>query len=679
MLPRTMRLLKRPFSPQRSFPLPKLGTFAILGAGIVACGGQEPAKSPVRSNLAVPRDVIVAVDTSPVPEPNRLVVIGAVRKPNELLKTVESWVHLPIPQGPQIAELIAGESLGDILDLDQQLDVGGAIEGSGAKVKPAFAVSLALSSMKKAKAEIEGKGHKLIAKENGAFEIGGLGGPISDEGELPERTCMLYPSAAPTDGRLVCGQRSGVETLGPWLSRTVTRTKTSRDVHLEVRASGARDELKMARFLMPQLVGGLMGGGGSAALRDLVQNAVTDAADFVGDLDKVVIDATANEKGLQVDFGEAFSSTISTMAKLTLSHPERADKAPAAFWHLPEDTDTALYGRGVDGKLMEHPRDLVAAVITEGLQDAGFPTESARGMSRLFSESLKLFETPSLYAKGFDQPAVEKAHAAYKTADAGSDRSLRDLKVRELFAQALGWHLFRFESPSAQVSQIAKDWVALANSKELTKFLNDKMKEKGKNAKLPTLKVGASPASLPKGTVHLELSIPIPADEDREIAPVSVVPSGRGGKPAPAPKPVVKAPAKALPPVVVHFYVVPDAGSSWIAFGLANDVIVKKTGEALSTSKTDKTLKTRTGLEVLQNEKTQSAVMMTLRGMLIFGVKKKDPRDLFGGLSDSGRQPMLLTSSQAVDTGKGGGTTTVSLRISRASIEDLVKVAMKNL
>src|SRR5438094_4100503 len=81
-----------------------LGPVAF-GAGTLACGGQQPAPVgpvPVASaKPSVPAPQIVpglGGDTSAVPEPKNLVVVGRIASLGKALKSVHAWSQLPMPK-----------------------------------------------------------------------------------------------------------------------------------------------------------------------------------------------------------------------------------------------------------------------------------------------------------------------------------------------------------------------------------------------------------------------------------------------------------------------------------------------------------------------------------------------------------------------------------------------------
>ncbi|HVJ91549.1 MAG TPA: hypothetical protein VM580_17220, partial [Labilithrix sp.] len=118
--------------------------FLILcGGAMVACGSpppvapQVPAMPPV---AAIPKEK--PLDTSPVPAPPGLVLLGRVNKPDAIISAVGSWTHMPLPSGAELVKSIVDDSVADVVDLSQPLDLAVAVRLSRRGVDPLPAVSV---------------------------------------------------------------------------------------------------------------------------------------------------------------------------------------------------------------------------------------------------------------------------------------------------------------------------------------------------------------------------------------------------------------------------------------------------------------------------------------------------------------------------------------------------------
>ena len=157
----------------------------------------------------------------------------------------------------------------------------------------------------------------------------------------------------------------------------------------------------------------------------------------------------------------SYQSQTSLIARIATASPEKAGPAPAAFWHLPGDTDMAVFGRGIDPKLTEHPRELLLAALQEELRDSPLPDAERKVLSDVIARSMTLVNAPTMYARGYDLAAVQK----------GLDGPKEDRKDAVMQA-AIGWHLLETDESPQKVGGIVKDWVGFANRAEIQKLMS---------------------------------------------------------------------------------------------------------------------------------------------------------------------------------------------------------------
>ena len=681
--------LRRPARRSALPLLPVLG-LVVFGCGAVACGSPSPAAAPAAPSPPVasaPKEP--ALDTSPVPEPPGLVVLARVNKPDAIVSAVGSWTRLPLPSGADLVRSITDDSVADVVDLSQPVDAALAIGLSRRGVDPLAAFSVAVKSYDQAKAKL-GEKHRLVAGANGQLKVEGLGkknrpprppvngrGPTGadddeDEDEDDGGGCVLAPAA--NGGRLVCGENAALESLVPYLSRTMPREKWSSDVHVEVRPEPVRAPLQELRASIPILARSLMGSQ-SPAVRDLVDSSLGEVMDIVNDAQKLTIDAQIADTGVVANTRFEFQSNKSLFARVLTT--DRADSPPPAFWHLPGDTDTAFFGRGSDPKLFDHPRELLANLLLEGADSAGVPEAERRAIKDLVADRmLTLFTNGAgIYGKGFDQAALEKAGASLKALKPENRAGIEEAK-RVLLEQVAGWHLYQVSEPVAKVGPILKDWSALWNRPAFAKWAQAKA-EKGM---LPRMRIAPLPAgvTLPKETVHLELTIP---REDLEEEPIEAAPRQPGPViPKAAPKPV-KAKKIARKPILFHVYAVPDGGATWLGFGLDGKLVAQKAAASLASAPDASTLGKTTGIETLREGKMNAGGIATLRGLLVFAAldwrSERSPFALLGGLPSKGGAPIVFTGrAEPASATVKAGASVGQVRISRAVIEDIVKLAM---
>jgi hypothetical protein len=659
----------------------------ILGSSAVACGSPPPvapaapAPAPAASASKEP-----LLDTSPVPEPPGLVLVARMTKPDAVVSAVGSWTRLPLPSGADLVRSIAEDTVAEVVDLSQPVDAAVTLTLSRRGVDPLFAFSVAVKSYEQAKAKL-GTKHRLVPGDNGQLKVEGLGmtrrpsrpPPVDGEGGPDDADesegddgegCVLAPAAQ--GGRLVCGERAALTALVPYLSRTMPREKWASDVHVEVRPEPVRAPLQELRTSIPILARSLLGAQ-SSAVRDLVDASLGEVIDIVDDVQKLTIDAQIAESGVVATTRIELQSNKSLFARaITIDRP---DSPPAAFWHLPGDTDTAFFSHASDPKLFDHPRELATRFMLEATESAGMPEAERHSLKDLISDRLSgLFSNgPGVYGKGFDAAALEKAVTNLKGIRI-EDRAARAEGERVLLEQIVGWHLVQVNEPVAKVGPFLKDCSALWNRPAFAKWVQSKA-----SAKLsPRMRIVPAPVgvTLPKETVHLEVTIPR-ADIDASLV-VPVVPASGNGGPRPVAKP---SKAKMVPqkPIVFHVLAVPDGAATWLGFGLDAKLVAQKAAASLASAPDANTLGKAAGMEALREGKLNSGGVATMRGLMVFTLLEGEraPFGFLGVLPHRGSAPLLLTGrTEAPSATAKAGVSVGTARVSRAFIEDIVKLVM---
>jgi hypothetical protein len=641
----------------------QLGALIVASVASAACGPPPAPPAPPKP-LVVEKPVAVEkpVDLSPVPAPERIVFVAQIKKPNDIKKTLGDWTRFPMPGGESLAEAALGKPVGDIVDMDQPIRAVGIITGTGKKAKPTFVGSIPLTSFDQAKRQIEGV-YSLSAVDNGDFEIKGV---ESDGGEDDKRTCFLAHAAGPSNAALVCGFGPETQKLVAYMVRTAVKEVPERDLHVELRMAPAKDELRMAMNMLPAGLAAVMGNESPATI-ELMEAGAADVSDFVLDIDKLTLDSTFGDKALQTDFATTFETRKSLVTQLGLSHADKNAPPPAALWHLPSDTDFAMWGSGIDGKLVEHPKDLVMRAISQAAKDKKMSDADSHALSDALSHTLALTSSPSLYAKGYDENALKAA--------VEKERDVSALP-RETVAQAIGWHLWRFEEPIAKVGPAAKEWASAWSRPTFQKWA----KEHVSKDHLATLKVVPANAALklPKDTVHIEISLPVDSSEGAVTTasgPAARVPMN-AKQPKPDAKPVAKPAAKSAPqkPVVVHVFVLPDAGASTMAIGLDEKLVAGKALASLSTSPDNETLKGRQGYDALRDVRASAGGFVTMHAVVGAARMGDDPTRRLAGLSNNARTPIVFSFASS---GAGNGAMTTSIRVPKDFVLDVMKMGMR--
>lgn len=654
------------------------GSVVVLALG---CGGTPPVTPPKSPTGPVAKADEGKIDLEKVPEPDGLIAFGRVSHPDTILKSVSSWSRFPLPSGKDLVSSMSDDSVGDVVDLSQPIDGAAMIKAKGRDPEPLLAFSIAVTSYDTAKTKL-GSSHRLSAGPNGQFTIEGLSfsgekrrkGDDEDE-ERP--TCVLAPAAEPKGGgRIVCGEPQAVVALSPYLTRTLVRQTFKSDVHVEMRVGPVREPLNQLKAMLPMLARSLMGGQ-SPSLRELGESVVNEAVDVVGDTERVVLDAQLPEAGADAEVRMEFQHANSLIAKLATSNADKASTPPAAFMHLPAETDLAFYSRGSDPKLFDRPKELLGRVALELTADTTMPEAERKMVKELVVDKLlPLFTGPLVYGKGYDAAAIDKALTARKAVKP-NDAAANDEAERVLGEQVVGWHLVQVGEPAAKVGGMLKEWSALWARPAFQKWVKTessaKMMAQVRNAPVP--------AGLPKETVHLEVVIPRHDLVDyggsvMESKPVAAPP---GAKPAPAPK---AAPPKKIPrkPLVFHVFAVPDQGATWIAFGFDAKLLAAKATIALSSGPDKDTLAKTGTVETLKDVKSSSGWLLTARGLLVFTAMKhrdRTPYAMLASLPNKGATPITFTSlASGPQPNAAAGTLTTHFKLPKAAIEDLVKVGM---
>ncbi len=471
-----------------------------LHAALPGCGAPPPPQAPVApvaaAALAPP---VVAPALDAVAAPPTLLVSGRVARPGASMSIVHGWTQLPVVRSEELTELMMGEAFGALVDVDQPMDFAVAITGSGLSMHALAALSVAIKDVDRAKALLTDR-YKLTPGENGALLVQGLGAeavhPDAEDAPSGRRVCELAPAygAAPT--RLVCGATTKALTeLGPWLTRTLTRSPAVEDLHVDVRTQAIRATLAKDRRLISMLLTSALGER-EGLTRDLASALAKDLVDFAADLDGLSLAVTLSEPAARAFLRFDLSGKTSSLARLmTLSTPKSPSGA-GAFLELPGDADIAVFEPGINDDLWAQWRDVVLPAAASAL--AGFDVRDASRAA--IADALgKLVPLGAIsYASGVDTDAVRNAISAEKAAVDGRSPSSDPAAVRTATVEALfGWHVLAVDQPAAQLTAGWKDLAAaLARSGS-------------KDRAAPVARLLPMPrgAALPAGALHYEIEV----------------------------------------------------------------------------------------------------------------------------------------------------------------------------
>jgi hypothetical protein len=660
---------------------------AFIAVGSIACGGAAP---PTQAPSALAKPVASAAlpaapDLSPVAAPQSLVISGRLAKPAASLATFGSWSHFPMPQADQVTEILLGEAVGPLVDLDQSVDMALAIDparaGAGFEAIQGgllFAFSAAVKDADAAKTVLSER-FKLVPAENGALVISGLGHATHRDGdEDPDedgdfrRTCELAPAfgAAPT--RLVCalGNDKALRTLGPWLTRGATRLPSPADAHLELRMRPIKGMLADQGKMLGTLLGSMLGSSlPLPSLREVLTAYVSDLVDFLLDVDTESVDVVLSDASARATVTLALSSATSTMARITTSNADRDGPPPAAFWQMPADADGVGFGRGIDDALIARPRELLLKVADEALAQGGVKDGDRKA---LLDAVAKLATVPPLvYASGVDADALAKAIAAAAPED---PHAVVDVYRGWALAPLLfGWYVGEVDEPGAQLEASIKDFVAAWARPGLAAAYRSKLPGLGRPPAIRSVPLPKAASSWPKGAAHYAIEFP----------PLTVPPSApkRSGAKDGKDKEHRSAPK----PWVVHVLLVPDATRTWVGVSPDEVGVTAKLDAAMAGS--GATLASRADLASLKSLRVGGASFFTLAGaateIAAFGSSLQAPwHDVIGPVDDlrqaphHGLTPILFTS--AVSSPTPPSSAVVTLDVPRAAIDDLLVVIARH-
>jgi hypothetical protein len=336
---------------------------ALLVASVLlsccACGGPPPAAplAPAAPAKVAPATLLPpAIDLGAVPAPASLVVSGRLRKPAATLALAHEWTQLPLAGAEQITELVAGEALGPIVDLDEPIDVAVATSGEGMRLKALVAVSAGVKDPDNVRSAL-GERYKLVPKDNGVFFIQGLGAAARSEsddaddspadGDGDRRACELAPSFGTPSIRLVCASDArALAELGPWLTRSAPRDAPGDDLRLDVRMAPVRSTLVSFRRMATVVLGGLLGdGAGSGGAHDAAVDLAAEFLDFAIDLDTASLALDLGDTVAHAKVTATFAGSASTITRIARAHADGGSEPPRVFWQLPADTDVAVASR----------------------------------------------------------------------------------------------------------------------------------------------------------------------------------------------------------------------------------------------------------------------------------------------------------------------------------------------
>jgi hypothetical protein len=671
-----------------------LATLVLTGLG---CEPAQPPVAPTQPAATTPTAPATvassAYDLSPVAEPADLVGLLRWRTPSATISTMGGCANLPqelLRAGPtaflseMFGDVLRGDAnakkLAAIVATEASVDLVVALDPTSRRGEPIFAFSMGLTSIDGAKDAISANGALPAEIVPGVWRVG------SDKEGRRDLSCVVAVSTGPTPARLVCGRRDKwVTALVPYMTRTLpTAAPATTDLHGEVRYApvDARygDMIRSYAQGLPVLAKSQASIGEpafDAALNDAAVALSDEAISLTRDLDRLTIDLSSDPTTCLTASGALkLRDKSSWIAGSILDRADRAGPPPAIFWRAPKDSDSVSFGRAGDPARMAGIIRTLRTMVDGAL--GKFQIGSAddrKALADLIAAPIGK-DTNTVSASGHGASPPAKPKAATKPGDDPPRQTVQQ-KVDDVVTN-LGWTLIGFDQPPDAIAKWLKDVVAVYGRKGLIDPVKKALRQEARF--LPTIKVVGAPASLGKDAFAVEIK----GDFLSEVPPappkIKAGPAGGGSKKPP--EPVSKLPPPPKPEKVtftLHIVLMPDATSTWIAFGPNKDELVKHLLMAKTGAPTEATLATRPGLESLRAGKNMSGGFFTLAlfsKLLRLGdsgrrAGREDPLSAIKDTPHGGATPIFFTSTV---TPGNAPKTELTVKLSKDSVEDLVTV-----
>ena len=501
-----------------------------------ACAGATPAPQPPSGGAGQPgRNALVAeaaeaqVQAAQRPEaPAELAMVIRVANPRRswgdatrLLATTPFglMVMAAAQMGPDmLAEKAIGPALTDVIDLEQPVDVA-FLDASGG----AYAISIAVKEREEARLQ-----ERLVLKgDRGLLRVEGVRDADPEARALP-MPCALDPGERRGSTRLVCAPQAEWLAVAPYLTEVVAREPLDVDARAEIRGpllAKAIQEMESEKG-QEEDRGARMG-------RELVQG-------FAREIEGMTVDLSWAGPGVELGLGLRLSGRRTPLS-LSMAPVTKPDAAPPeAFFRLPGDAGFTFYTQGASRDELAPLRALLFEVILADEVDEGFDRAKVQAVLDRVG-ALILTGGPLVFAAGSERARVEKALAGYEDKKG-------DPKARESARRALGgWVLVGIEDAPGPWIDGLKEVIRMgAEIKAAPRKPGAAAtkKEDERTEKVDWV-VSRAPASLPAGTLHVELRS----------------------------RPLMKG---APPPHTSHLYAAPAGGRLWIGAGEDDAVVIAR-------------------------------------------------------------------------------------------------------
>ncbi len=669
---------------------------ALVLAGPLACEPAAPPVVPVAPATPVGTTVAVALppayDLAPVAEPSDVVGLLRWKSPNVDLTSLSSCTNVAgaiLDQVPRIGltkafekgfhDQVDAAELAGLVALDAPVDAVVTLDAARTP-RPIFALAVGLTSLDGARHAAAAKG-PLPEIVPGIWRIG--------DKDRRGLACAIAVSAGATPARLVCAEKEkDLTALAPYLTRTLpTQAPGASDFHVELRVTPLDtrfgDQLRQQLRGLP-ILAQTQATIGEPDFDNAVMASATALTDelgaFVGDLDKLQIDAT-------LDKTSCLTSTTALQMRgksswIVNTMVERADHVgppPAIFWRAPRDASSVFYGHGADpSRYTEILRTLRTMLVGAMKKVAIGSDDDRKALAELITIPLGK-DVNTMSSSGHSDPPAARAGAKPVAAKPAAGVHVGSSAKIVSTIENLGWYVMGFDDGADALQKQLKDLVAVYNRKGL----HDPLKKAlGKDsAYLPTVKIVGAPAGLGKGALDIEIKLDVPDDEVFVPSPEVLLDdqSPRGGKPKVAAKPAKAAP-RGKTTLTLHLLLAVDGKTALFGFGGNRDDVVKHMLMSKSGSPDSDTITSRPGLEALKNGRNLSGGFFTLNTFLkaiesSMSTRLSDKsselaeaKRIMSQLPNRGDTPIFFTT-----TSTGGATprSEMKLEMTKGSFEDI--------
>ncbi|CAN90292.1 hypothetical protein predicted by Glimmer/Critica [Sorangium cellulosum So ce56] len=606
---------------------------------LTACAGAPaPQRAPVAPLPAAPRPAVAApavAAAQPASAPAELAFVLRIAHPKrtwanaaQLLPSSALVFTMGSTDPTKMLEPAVGPDLAGIVDLDRPIDV--AFLGTTG--------DHAVASLSVAEQEVPRLADRFVLKEieehPGLLRVERARNAEPDE-EAPPWVCAFDPGERRDGARLLCGEDvEDIEAAAAYLVQVVAREPLDADARIELSERTLRQAVEEASAA------------GDADEDDGRAGALGEelAAGFLHDIAGLKVDLTWGRADVEVGLTLRFASRRSPLT-LALAPAAAQDAAPPpAFFRLPADTAVAFHTQGASRAELAPLREAVFKALRDDMIDEGY--DEARldqVLDRL--EALALTGGPLVVGAGANGAAAEKALAAYQR-DKGAPRAR---KAARLALQ--GWVLASVEEP-------AQTWISgvkelLQRGDELDRFKRsapkDGARKDDEDKQHTTHAIVRAPASLPAGTLHVELRS----------------------------KPLTK---DAPPAHTTHLYVVPAGPRTWLGVSEDDAALVARLRVAVDPGRDEGTLGAAPDMDVLRRRGTLAGGLFSLAGLALLAADGDTPEALDEAAKDlaalaalparGGVATPIAVTSEVL--GSGAARVDVRVRLTRAGIQDAI-------